>query len=289
MNHLPWLPVASLLDSPVYPLKATALHQGQTEKTECLIGVFRGWFFRVQIPTRNGKNAQNTSKTNRKHPPNPIPRTIFSRNALHAVFHMGYESLTFLPILFLVPPDSVRIDGGPVIEVAVNTSYNLTCVATNGKPAPAITWHSNFEPILNKAESVNATLADGKRQDVTSYLTIEPQKSDQGRTYDCHAVNDAMLQRMWTTIRLEVICKQCFFLGRKVQERTMTFVLHSDTRLIGRFCVFRPKGRGFESRSNRHVGTLDKYFTRSCLWRFGAKLRNGILGVSGAPLSCSGL
>jgi len=30
-----------------------------------------------------------------------------------------------------------------------------------------------------------------------------------------------------------------------------------------------PEGRGFDSRSSRHVGTLGKSLTRSCLWRFG--------------------
>ena len=45
----------------------------------------------------------------------------------------------------------------------------------------------------------------------------------------------------------------------------------------------------FESRSNRPVGTLGKFFTRSCLGRFGVKLRLSIRAVSGAPLSSSGL
>src|SRR6218665_3150919 len=59
--------------------------------------------------------------------------------------------------------------------------------------------------------------------------------------------------------------------------------------LIGRFVAFRPKGRGFESRSSRHVGTLGKSLTRSCLWRFGVKLRYSIRDVSGAPMNSSGL
>src|SRR6218665_1063942 len=33
--------------------------------------------------------------------------------------------------------------------------------------------------------------------------------------------------------------------------------------LIGRFIAFRPKGRGFDSRSSRLVVTLGKFFTRS--------------------------
>ena len=34
---------------------------------------------------------------------------------------------------------------------------------------------------------------------------------------------------------------------------------------IGWFDDFHPDGRGFDSRSSRHVGTLGKSFTRSCL------------------------
>src|SRR6218665_3115690 len=45
--------------------------------------------------------------------------------------------------------------------------------------------------------------------------------------------------------------------------------------LIDRFVAFRPKGRGFESRSSRHVGTFVKSFTHTCLWRFAVKLRQG--------------
>ena len=58
---------------------------------------------------------------------------------------------------------------------------------------------------------------------------------------------------------------------------------------IGRFDAIRPKGRGFESRSSRHVVTLGKSFTRSYMWRFGVKLRHSIRDVSGAPLSSSEL
>jgi len=59
--------------------------------------------------------------------------------------------------------------------------------------------------------------------------------------------------------------------------------------LIGRFVAFRPKSRGFESRSSHHIGTLGKSFTRSCLWDFGIKLKHSIRAVPGAPPSSSGL
>ena len=58
---------------------------------------------------------------------------------------------------------------------------------------------------------------------------------------------------------------------------------------IGKVDAFRPKGYGFDSRSSRHAGTLGKYFTRSCLGRFGVKFRHSIRAESGAPLSSSGL
>jgi len=45
----------------------------------------------------------------------------------------------------------------------------------------------------------------------------------------------------------------------------------------------------FESSSNRHIGTLGKSFTRSCMWRFGVKLGHSIRAVSGAAMRSSGL
>src|SRR6218665_1050226 len=58
--------------------------------------------------------------------------------------------------------------------------------------------------------------------------------------------------------------------------------------LSGRFDALPPEGRRFESHSSRHVGTLGKSFTRSCLWRFGVKLRHSICAVPGMPLRSSG-
>jgi len=52
---------------------------------------------------------------------------------------------------------------------------------------------------------------------------------------------------------------------------------------------FQSEGCGFDSRSSRHVGTLFKSLTRSCLLRFGVKLRHTIRAVSGALLSRCGL
>ena len=51
----------------------------------------------------------------------------------------------------------------------------------------------------------------------------------------------------------------------------------------------QPEDRGLDSRSSRHVGTLGKSLTHSCLWRFGVKLLHNIRAVSGALLSRNGL
>src|SRR6218665_452307 len=58
---------------------------------------------------------------------------------------------------------------------------------------------------------------------------------------------------------------------------------------IGRVEAFRPEDRGFESCCSRHVGTLGKSLTHSCLWCFGVKLLHSIHAVSGALLSSSEL
>ena len=76
---------------------------------------------------------------------------------------------------------------------------------------------------------------------------------------------------------------------KKGHETSIQFLTFQARWLLGKFVAFSPKGRVFESRSGRHVRTLGKSFTRSCLWRVGVKLRHGIRAVSGAPLSSSGL
>src|SRR6218665_1578125 len=73
-----------------------------------------------------------------------------------------------------------------------------------------------------------------------------------------------------------------------IQQCVYVFIVGHVWR-ISRVDTFRPKGRGYDSRSRRHVGTLGKSFTHSCLWRFRVKFRHSIRAVSGAPLSSSGL
>ena len=57
---------------------------------------------------------------------------------------------------------------------------------------------------------------------------------------------------------------------------------------IGIFDAFHPNGLGFESRSSRHLETLAKSFTCSCLCA-SAWNSDTVSVLSGAPLSSSGL
>ena len=56
-----------------------------------------------------------------------------------------------------------------------------------------------------------------------------------------------------------------FFLGENLDSVHDASGSEEGVGLIGRFVAFRPKGRGFESHSSRHVGTLGKSFTCHCL------------------------
>ena len=106
-----------------------------------------------------------------------------------------------------------------------------------------------------------------------------------------------LLSRHTTDLKLQNTHTQSFNYSRKANSSCSELVRQLPTEfvpthcgawwLIGRFVSFRPKACGFESCSSRHVGTLDKSFTRSFIWRFDVKLRYSIHASSGAPLSSS--
>jgi len=91
------------------------------------------------------------------------------------------------------------------------------------------------------------------------------------------------------TLHMDLNSKTCSRGETYHLTNSMILVISWAWWLIGRFVAFCPKGQGFGSRYGHHVGTLGKSFTRSCLWRFGVKLRHSIRAVSGAPLSSSRL
>ena len=112
-----------------------------------------------------------------------------------------------LMFVCVVPPDAVTIDGSPQNEVLLATPYNLTCRATGAKPAPTIVWQSGGVTLTDGVVNSVVSEADGKRQDVTSWLLVTPSKADQGRSYTCSAQNAAMMSAVTARTTLDVLCK----------------------------------------------------------------------------------
>jgi CD80-like C2-set immunoglobulin domain len=114
----------------------------------------------------------------------------------------------------LVPPDSVIIANGPVVEVTAGHRYGLTCRALGGKPAATITWQSPAGEVLPEdqltPENFISNQADGLRQDALSRLSLVPSISDEGRQYVCLAMNAAMINPISTSVNLRVLCMLIF-------------------------------------------------------------------------------
>ena len=74
---------------------------------------------------------------------------------------------------------------------------------------------------------------------------------------------------VWNKILSIVVSVVWSGLRRVYEEKrrsiTFVFVCNGAWWRFGRVDAFHPKGHGFDSRSSRHVGTLGKSFTRSCL------------------------
>src|SRR6218665_3506162 len=97
------------------------------------------------------------------------------------------------------------------------------------------------------------------------------------------------------TVLLLSIHLSRIYIVNQCKEGQLSFVILCTSAYMGRMWrigrdnAFRPKGRGFDTRSSRQVGTLGKFLTHNCLWRFGVKLRHSICAMSVAPMSSSGL
>ena len=65
---------------------------------------------------------------------------------------------------------------------------------------------------------------------------------------------------------LEVLCFSLFVTVCSAESlMSFHFLVRAFVGRISRVEAFRPEGRGFESRSSCHVGTLGKSLSRSCL------------------------
>ncbi|KAM9299525.1 kin of IRRE-like protein 2 [Gastrophryne carolinensis] len=91
----------------------------------------------------------------------------------------------------LVPPGDPLIRGAPVLNVLLDTPYNLTCLAPAAKPAAEITWFRDGKQ-LHGAINSKQLLSDGKSEDSFSSLLITPSFDDAESSFTCHVKNAAL-------------------------------------------------------------------------------------------------
>jgi len=107
----------------------------------------------------------------------------------------------------------VSIDGAPTVTAVADSLINITCHASPSRPPVDVTWYTSFqnEAAAIESEAARVThateLADGKRYNVTSVLTVAVNRSDNDRLYRCSVVNVAMTTPVSATVQLTVHCK----------------------------------------------------------------------------------
>ncbi|KAM4652881.1 kin of IRRE-like protein 2 [Discoglossus pictus] len=103
----------------------------------------------------------------------------------------------------LIPPGEPMIPGSPILNVLLNTPYNLTCLAPVAKPAAEITWYRDGQQ-LDWAIYTKELLSDGRSEGASSYLLITPSLGDTGSSYTCRVRNAALPEGRERAVTLSV-------------------------------------------------------------------------------------
>ena len=84
----------------------------------------------------------------------------------------------------------------------------LICHANNAKPAATITWLKEGAPLVHDTPVVVMTTGStAKLTSVTSTLTLNPEKEDNGIVYTCKVEHPALSEPYQITASLNVQCK----------------------------------------------------------------------------------
>ncbi|XP_033641299.1 nephrin-like [Asterias rubens] len=109
-----------------------------------------------------------------------------------------------------VPPDPPSIDNyenGTLITIDPPSTITLTCRANNARPQATITWLKNDGPVLY-IMPVTAVEASGdplgKKQNLVSTLTLNPEKEDNGVEYKCVVEHPALVMPHFVNVVLNV-------------------------------------------------------------------------------------
>ncbi|XP_053408375.1 nephrin-like isoform X2 [Mercenaria mercenaria] len=101
-------------------------------------------------------------------------------------------------LTILVPPNFPEIVGhtnGSVVEVAYTEPVlQLVCISTAGRPAATLKWFRNNQEVTEGIEYEKTAIANDKREDAKSTLTLNPTYPDDNNVqYTCQANNDALI------------------------------------------------------------------------------------------------
>ncbi|XP_051901327.1 kin of IRRE-like protein 3 [Pristis pectinata] len=106
-------------------------------------------------------------------------------------------------VKILVPPSIPVILGAPIVTVRARTLHNLTCSSTGSKPTPQMSWYRDGE-LQDTSFSIKRLMEDGKQENITSVLSIIPERSDSGCIFTCRVSNAADPSGKQSSVTLNV-------------------------------------------------------------------------------------
>ena len=107
-------------------------------------------------------------------------------------------------------PEIISHHNGTIVEVPFSQqSLQLTCMATNARPAAVLKWLRNGQEITEGVDYIVEDIENDKRQNSQNTLSFSPQyPEDNNAIYECQAQNDALIAGpLRVMVKLSVLCK----------------------------------------------------------------------------------
>ena len=107
-------------------------------------------------------------------------------------------------------PQIIGYTNGTVVEVPFTQPLvQLTCVATNGRPAAVLKWLKNGDEVTEGVEYSVEKIENDKRENSRSVISFSPQyPQDNNAIFTCQAQNDALIAGpLRVLVKLSVQCK----------------------------------------------------------------------------------
>ena len=107
-------------------------------------------------------------------------------------------------------PEIIGHPNGTIVEVPFSQPMvQLTCIATNARPAARLKWLKNDEEVTEGTEYIVEDIDNDKRQNSQNTLSFSPQyPEDNNAIFACQAQNDALIAGpLQVMVKLSVQCK----------------------------------------------------------------------------------